>query len=95
VINVAITTVTAVPSMMKRILKKQGLVGEIMMSRRIKDHTIYGYAVIVHAEDEDSARQLALVGKTATHYVWEIKKIDDYQFECYVARHEDAFANND
>jgi hypothetical protein len=66
-----------------------------MMSRQIRGHTVYGYALIITAEDEDGARTLALKGKTGSHYVWEVKKIDEYQYECYVARHEDCFSNND
>jgi hypothetical protein len=66
-----------------------------MMSRIIRDHRVYGYSKIVYADTEDDARKIALEGKVGTHYVWEITKLDNGAWECYVARDLDCFALND
>jgi hypothetical protein len=65
------------------------------MSRIIREHTIYGFPLIINAPTEEEARLIALEGRMSSHHCWEIIKIEDGVWECYLARHEDCFALND
>jgi hypothetical protein len=65
-------------------------------SREIRGHRVYGkiYTVDAPSQDHATAQANKIFCGNGWH-CWEAKEVSPGRFECFVAKHEDAFALND
>lgn len=65
-------------------------------NRIIRGHRVFGRAILVTASSEDEARAKALEeGRGRFDHAWEVRELRQNQWEVYLSRHEDVYAEND
>ena len=64
-------------------------------SREVNGHRVYGKLSFVNAPSEEAAKSVARSQLGGDWHVWEARELAQGRWECFVAKHEDAFALND